>query len=115
MKNYVKLLDWIGISSATLCLIHCLLFPLLTFIPIGLTHNHFVDFVFASIGLFVVIKIVRTNTQNYVKLILIASITLIFFSIIYSLLTDFHTNILYFGGVGMVLGHILNFKFHKHN
>ena len=44
--------DIIGLSSASICLLHCLLFPLLTFIPIAIEHV-FIDAFFALIGVFV--------------------------------------------------------------
>lgn len=115
MKNQItKSLDYIGISSATLCLIHCLILPFISIIPIGITHNHWIDFVFASIGLYAVVKIVKTNTLKGIKIILLISIGLIFLSIIYTILTHAHTFMLYVGGTGMIVGHILNFKNHKH-
>lgn len=113
-KQITNTLDYIGISSATLCLVHCLVFPLLSIVPIGFSHNHWVDLIFATIGLFAVVKIIKTNTFLYIKLILSFSIILIFISIFVTILFHVHSNILYFGGVGMIIGHILNFKQHQH-
>lgn len=115
MKTQIsKSLDYIGISSATLCLIHCLLFPLLAIIPIGISHNHWIDLLFVMIGLYAVVKILKTNVQKYIKAILLISISSIFFSIIYTIITHEHTIIMYLAGIGMILGHVLNLKKHKH-
>lgn len=115
MKTQIsKSFDYIGISSATLCLIHCLVFPLFAIIPVGISHNHWIDLLFASIGLYAVVKIVKTNTKNYIKLILLISIIMILANIIYTIITHEHTKIIYLGGVGMIIGHLLNFKNHKH-
>ncbi|HCQ14243.1 MerC domain-containing protein [Flavobacterium sp.] len=114
-KSFEKTLDFIGVSSATLCLIHCLVFPLITVIPIGFSHNHWVDLVFALIGLFAVIKILKTNTSIYIKFLLLISIVLIFSSIFITLFFHHHSVLLYIGGVGMIVGHLLNFKTHRHS
>lgn len=106
--------DVLGISSATLCLIHCLIFPLITIIPIGLSHNHWIDLVFASLGIYALIGILNSKTPSYIKFILILSMGLILTSIIYTIITHQHTILLYFGGIGMIIGHLLNFKNHKH-
>ena len=113
-KQITNTLDYIGISSATLCLIHCLAFPLISIIPIGFSHNHWVDLFFATVGLYAVVKIVKTNTLWFIKGILLASITSIFLSILFTIFFHHHSNLLYFGGLGMIVGHILNFKQHKH-
>ena len=113
-KSFLLSLDFLGISSATMCMIHCLVFPLISFIPIGFSHNHWVDLIFASLGLYPVIKIVKTSSPLYIKIILSVSMGLIFYSIINTIVSHEHSMLLYFGGVGMVLGHILNFKFCKH-
>jgi len=51
-KTATPFYDILGISSATVCLVHCLVVPLLTILPFGLSHNPFVDLFFATIGLF---------------------------------------------------------------
>lgn len=113
-KQITHSLDYIGVSSASLCLIHCLLFQLVTFIPIGITHNHYVDLIFALIGLFAVVKILKTNTELYIKLILSISMTVIIGCVLVTIFFHYHSLLLYFGGVGMIVGHLLNFKNHKH-
>ena len=113
-KQITHTLDYIGISSATLCLIHCLVCPLISIIPLGFSHNHWVDLIFASIGLYAVVKILKTNTNFYIKLILLVSIASIFLSVLVPILFHYHSNLLYLGGFGMIVGHVLNFKQHKH-
>jgi hypothetical protein len=113
-KQLAHSLDFLGISSATLCLIHCLVFPLISIIPIGISHNHWIDLLFASIGLYAVVKILKTNTPIYVKFILSFSIALIIGSVLVTILFHHHSWVLYIGGVGMIVGHLLNFRFHKH-
>lgn len=109
-----KINDVLGISSASLCLIHCLVFPLITILPLGLAHNHWIDLFFVCIGLYALIGIVKSNSPFAIKIVLTASMFLIIGSLIYTLMTERHTILLYLGGIGMIVGHLLNFRNHKH-
>ncbi|GAA3760875.1 MerC domain-containing protein [Flavobacterium ginsengiterrae] len=104
--------DILGISSATICLVHCLIFPLLTILPLGLSHNPIIDLLFASIGLFAVFKITKKSTL-LVSSILIVSMGLIWISILTDLLLEIHLDLIYFGGIGMIIGHLINYKLHR--
>ncbi|SHG55986.1 MerC domain-containing protein [Flavobacterium defluvii] len=104
--------DILGISSATICLVHCLIFPLLTILPFGLSHNPIIDLLFASIGLFAVIKITK-KSNLLVSSILIVSMGLIWISILTDLFLEIHLELIYFGGIGMIVGHLINYKLHK--
>ncbi|MCC9072296.1 MerC family mercury resistance protein [Flavobacterium sp. F-65] len=104
--------DILGISSATICLVHCLLFPILTIIPLGITHNPIIDLLFASIGFFAIIKIAKKATL-LVSSILILSITLIYTSILIEIILDVHTYLIFIGGIGMIIGHFINYLEHK--
>lgn len=115
MKKQTTLaFDYLGISSASICLIHCLVFPFLSFIPIALSHNHYIDLFFASLGIIPVVKILKTNAKLHIKILLSVSMLLIVGSLLGVLFLHHHSILLYFGGIGMILGHILNFKSHKH-
>lgn len=113
-KQSLVVLDVLGISSATLCMIHCLLFPLLSIIPLGFSNNHWVDTFFACIGMFVVSKILMSNASLKVKIILGVSILFIVVSVTLEILFNFNSYLLYIGGIGMIIGHSLNYKNHKH-
>nr|WP_294786137.1 MerC domain-containing protein [uncultured Flavobacterium sp.] len=107
--------DILGISSATLCLVHCLIFPLITILPLGLSHNPIVDLIFASIGSFAILKITKKSSL-LVSSILIVSMSLIWISILTDLILEIHLDLLYVGGIGMIIGHLINYKLHrKHN
>ena len=113
MKNKAtSILDLIGISSATLCLIHCLIFPILTIIPLGISDNHWVDLAFACIGMFVVSKIIMSDATRLVKIILSISITIVIIGVSIDLLYKLETNLVAYGGLIMLIGHFLNFKSH---
>ncbi|KAF2332140.1 MerC domain-containing protein [Flavobacterium nitrogenifigens] len=104
--------DILGISSATICLVHCLVFPLLTILPLGLSHNPFIDLLFASIGLFAILKIIKKSSL-LVSSILVVSMALIWISVLAELLLDIHLDLIYFGGIGMIIGHLINYKLHR--
>jgi len=104
--------DILGISSATICLVHCLIFPLLTILPLGLNHNPMVDLVFASIGLFAILKITKKSSL-LVSSILIVSMSLIWMSILSEIFLEIHLDLIYFGGTGMIIGHLINYRLHR--
>ena len=104
--------DILGISSATICLVHCLIFPILTILPLGLNHNPMVDLVFASIGLFAILKITKKSSL-LVSSILIVSMSLIWMSILSEIFLEIHLDLIYFGGTGMIIGHLINYRLHR--
>ncbi|OXA94769.1 MerC domain-containing protein [Flavobacterium hercynium] len=111
-KTTSSFYDILGISSATICLVHCLIFPLLTILPLGLSHNPFVDLFFATIGLLAILKIVN-KTSILISAILVISMSLIWISVLADIILEIHLDLLYIGGVGMIVGHLLNYKLHK--
>lgn len=104
--------DILGISSATICLVHCLIFPLLTILPLGLTHNPGIDLLFASLGLFAILKIIKKSSL-LVSSVLLVSMALIWIGILIDLFFEIHLNLIYFGGIGMIIGHLINYKLHR--
>lgn len=111
-KTAAYFYDILGISSATVCLVHCLIFPLLTILPFGLSHNPFIDLFFAVIGLFAVFKIIK-KSDLLISVILIISILLIWISVLADLFLEIHLDLIFIGGFGMIIGHFLNYKSHK--
>ena len=111
-KTSTSFYDILGISSATICLVHCLVFPLLTILPLGLSHNPFIDLFFAVIGLIAVFKIIK-KSNLLVATILIISMALIWISVLSEIILDIHLDLIFIGGIGMIIGHLLNYKLHK--
>jgi hypothetical protein len=110
-KKTTALYDILGISSATVCLVHCLVFPLLTILPLGLRHHPFIDVAFACIGLFAVFRIMRKATVVVGRILLISMI-LVWMGILSEIIWDVHSNLILIGGGGMIIGHLLNYKSH---
>ena len=109
-----KILDAVGISAAVLCLIHCIVFPLLMIIPLGISHNPYIDLAFLIIGALVVFRITRQITNRRLKFLFWASILLIFISVLADFIFEIHIPLIYVGAAGLITGHIINFKNHKH-
>jgi len=111
-KSLTKSYDILGISSATLCIIHCIVFPILTIIPFGFSDNAFIDLLFAYIGMFVVLKVLMSHATKKVKYILGISILIIITSVLLEVFLRWHSGLILIGGLGMIIGHFLNFKDH---
>jgi len=111
-KTSSSFYDILGISSATVCLVHCLVFPLLTILPLGLIHNPFIDLFFAVISSIAVFKIIK-KSNLLVAAILIISMVLIWISVLSEIILDIHLDLIFIGGIGMILGHLLNYRSHK--
>lgn len=111
-KTATSIYDILGISSATICLAHCLIFPLLAIMPLGLSHNPFVDLFFVVIGLYAVLKIIK-KTNLLVSVILIVSLILIWINVLTEIFLEIHLNVIFIGGAGMIVGHFLNYRAHK--
>lgn len=106
--------DILGISSASLCLIHCIVLPLLSILPLGFTHNFVIDTFFAIIGICIAIKIVTKQTSNIVKLTFGIAVVILLTSIIMTFIFSKHNELVVLGGIVMIFGHIINFKNHNH-
>ncbi|MCT2563912.1 MerC domain-containing protein [Chryseobacterium herbae] len=109
-----KILDAVGISAAVLCLIHCIAFPLLMIIPLGISHNPYIDLAFLVIGSIVVYRVTKPMTNRWLKLLFWASIFLISVSVLADFIFEVHIPLIYAGAAGLIIGHIINFKNHKH-
>ncbi|WP_185285999.1 MerC domain-containing protein [Chryseobacterium indologenes] len=109
-----KILDAVGISAAVLCLIHCIIFPLLLIIPLGISHNPYIDLAFLIIGAAVVYRVTKHMTNLWLKFIFCLSILLISISVFVDLVFEIHIPLIYVGAAGLIIAHIINFKNHKH-
>ncbi|AZA58617.1 MULTISPECIES: MerC domain-containing protein [Flavobacteriales] len=108
MKN--KTYDILGISAATLCLIHCLIFPLLVIIPIGISHNPYIDLAFLIIGAIIAFKICKTTDSKLVIALFAVSLLTILISVVLDALYHIHLPLIYVGSVGLITAHIINHR-----
>ena len=110
-----KLYDFLGISSGTLCLVHCLLVPVLSILPISFFDSVWIDLLFCCLGMFAVSKVVLYSNSKTVKIILLSSISFVMLSVMLEIALGIHFEGILLGGIGLVLGHYINYKKHKHS
>lgn len=109
-----KILDAVGISAAVLCLIHCIVFPLLLIIPLGISHNPFIDLTFLIIGTIVVFRVTKKIKNTWLNALFWSSIGLIAVSVMADFIFEIHLPLIYAGAAGLITAHVINFKDHKH-
>ena len=114
ISNSIKKYDVIGISGASLCLIHCLLLPILTIIPFGIK-DVYVDSFFACVAILVYINILKSEATKTVKLLLSIAIAAILFGLVLENVFHVHNLLIIFGGAIMIVAHVINFKNHGKN
>ncbi|MEZ7515422.1 MerC family mercury resistance protein [Flavobacterium frigidarium] len=111
-KQSTIVFDLLGISSATLCLVHCLIFPLLTILPLGFASNHYIDLFFTAVSLCIVLKIVFSSSPLLVKVILSCSVSTVVVAVILESYFSIDSPLILIGGIGMIIGHLINYKSH---
>ncbi|WP_339655376.1 MerC family mercury resistance protein [Flavobacterium frigidarium] len=111
-KQSTIVFDLLGISSATLCLVHCLIFPLLTILPLGFASNHYIDLFFTCISFCVVLKIIFSSSPLLVKVLLSCSIIVVTVGVVLESFFSINTSLILIGGIGMIIGHLINYKSH---
>lgn len=105
--------DFLGITSAILCLVHCLALPILSMFPMMNNHNPYFDLLFACLGLCAAIPVLRA-CKTFVAIILTLSFIVMFLSILLEIIFSVNTFLIYIGGIGVIAAHLLNIKHQKH-
>jgi hypothetical protein len=105
--------DFLGVTSAILCLVHCLALPILSMFPMMVHHNPYFDLLFACIGLCAAIPVLRA-CKTFVAAILTLSFIVLFLSILLEIIFNINTFLIYFGGIGIIAAHLLNIKHQKY-
>lgn len=109
-----KILDYIGVLAAVLCLIHCVVFPLLLIVPLGISHNPLIDLMFMLIGAVVVFRITKSVSSYWLKGLFWSSIVLIALSVGLEFIFHIHFELIYIGALGLITAHLIHFKNHGH-
>lgn len=81
--------------------------------PLGISHNHYIDLFFALVGLYTILRIKGLKNNKKLMYILWISISLVLTSIFLDFVIHLHTPLIYFGAVGLIIGHSLNFLRYK--
>lgn len=112
-KQTLVIQDVLGISSATLCLLHCLLLPLLSILPLGITHSIWIDMFFFGIAAVLIFSILKGNAPFYIKMTLLVSLFLVFNGMLLDFALHQETYLVPIGGVGIIVGHLLHYFYHQ--
>lgn len=105
--------DWLGISAAGLCLIHCMVFPIIVLAGGAINEEfhdkwHFLDFIFLAIGFIAVRYSSRSTHYTWIKWMMwityiTLSLALIFRESLYWL-----EYLSYAASLGLITVHIIN-------
>lgn len=100
--------DWLGMTSASLCVIHCLLTP---FLVLGASHLawwHDISWLFLVLSGIAVYLATRGGTSLGIKVLIWASFSVLALSIIGEEYWEPFHEISYVASLGLVIGHFWN-------
>lgn len=109
-----KYYDLIGVYTAFLCLVHCIMAPILFILPLGISHNPLLDSFFLLVGLFPVYKVLRSTSPIGLKISLVVSFVLIAISILLESLYYHESILIVIGTSGVITCHLINYNYKKH-
>jgi hypothetical protein len=112
-KQALIVQDVLGISSASICLVHCIVFPLLSVLPLGITHNPWIDVFFFGIASVLIFSILKGSGPFYIKMTLLFSLFLVFNGMLLDFALHQETYLVPIGGIGLIVGHMLHFLSHQ--
>ncbi len=112
----LKIGDLLGITSSTLCLVHCLAVPILLGVS-GLNHNHGIDYWLFDISLillsFIGLKMVCSTSSKRIKLALFGFFGLLVSSQLFGYFSVHSLEwacIGYLGSLGLISTHFIHLK-----
>lgn len=109
-----KTLDILGFSAAGLCFLHCLIFPVLLILPLGIVHNAYIDLGFFILGTGIVYRLTQKIRNLKLKILFWISISCIGISVWMDLLFHKHLPLIHIGAILLMIAHIINYKMHQH-
>lgn len=105
--------DWLGIASASLCVVHCLFTPFLMFIASNFSWWHEMSYLFLLISFFAAYDASKDSDSNTVIGIIWSSFTLLTTCIIFEDEYRHLHEISYLASLGLIIGHIYNIRYCK--
>ena len=100
--------DWIGISSASLCVVHCLATPLLVSLSGFFIFWHEFSLLFLAISAYAVYKSARHSTFKPIQFMLWGSIVVLAAAILLEEQYEWAHELSYVASIGLIGGHIWN-------
>ena len=111
--------DYIGISGSVLCIIHCLITPVLLVSSSFLTNDTVrvgylsLDYVFIGVNTLAVYFATRHATTPAIKACLWSFLSLFAVAIVLEDVNEFFEYLGYTASVGLVLTHLMNIRFQR--
>ncbi|WP_341227269.1 MerC domain-containing protein [uncultured Arcticibacterium sp.] len=103
--------DYIGIASASLCVIHCLFTPVLILIASNFSWWHEVAYFFLLISFISAFQANKPSSSKTALWFIWSSLILLTLSIIFE---DYHHSLHklgYVASLGLIIGHIINIRY----
>lgn len=100
--------DLVGITSAVLCLIHCLATPILIAVSVSFSWLHGLCYLFLLIGIYVG-HISTKRSPIWLRIIIWSSLFVMFMSIVFEDAFDQSIYLNYVSAAGLVIGHGINY------
>ena len=112
MKTYLKS-DWLGIASASLCVVHCLFTPFLIFLATYFSWWHDVSYLFLLISFFAAYEASKHTDNKKALAIIWSSFVLLSVCVIFEDDYLILHEISYLASLGLIIGHIYNLRYCK--
>lgn len=118
--------DIMGISASIMCMIHCLALPVLISVGFILSpvdnhihehdHVHFnwhwIDFLFVALALWAVYFAVKSTQSKSIKIALWVAVSIFSIGVMFHDVFHWMLYLSLIGSIGLVVIHIINWKFH---
>jgi hypothetical protein len=105
--------DWLGISSSSICLIHCLLTPVILMLNVSDFSYHLIGYLALLMSFFAAYNISKNSKPTYILIILWLSFLGLAVSILFEDDFIFLHYLSYLSSFGLIVAHILNMRYCK--
>lgn len=109
MKKNAHNYDLIGVLSAALCLLHCLVTPLLLGASGFLGLSGVLCYAFAALGVWAAFHVTRGDVPLYLKLLIRGNMGLLILAIFLESFLHIGHTLVYISAIGLLIGHSINF------
>lgn len=105
--------DLLGITSASLCVLHCLLMPVLLALSVHLEWLEMFCYLFIALGIYSVYFSTKNGTSTPIKTVMWLSSGVLFLAVLLEERVPWLSPLTYVAAAGLITGHILNIKCSK--
>lgn len=114
METNTSKFDWAGILSASLCVVHCLLTPVLIILLSDTAWWHQVSYFFLAVSFYAAFRATQHSRASKILTLIWLSFLILAFSILFEDAYPWLHEVSYLASFGLVAGHILNIRYCKH-